>query len=125
MPYTIDLSGKTALLTGGTGALGTAMARGLLQAGAKVALLSRNPDNLKSAAEALGGDAGAVILLRGDVTDPHSLTQARDELREKWGKLNILVNAAGGNRPGGRPSGPTSIATVRQRVWLRISRRPG
>lgn len=100
MKNLFDLSGKTALLTGGTGALGTAMAKGLLDAGAKVALLSRNPDNLKSAAEALGAAAGAIILLRGDVTDPASLTGARDELRQKWGKLDILVNAAGGNRPG-------------------------
>ena len=100
MPDLFDLTGKNALLTGGTGALGTAMAQGLLKAGARVALLSRNPDNLKSAAEELGGDAGAVILLRGDVTDRASLEAARDELREKWGKLDILVNAAGGNRPG-------------------------
>ena len=95
-----DLTGKHALLTGGTGALGTAMARGLLQSGAKVALLSRNPDNLQSAAEELGGDAGAVILLKGDVTDPRSLTAARDQLLEQWEGLDILVNAAGGNRPG-------------------------
>ncbi len=100
MSKLFDLSGKHALLTGGSGALGTAMARGLLQSGAKVALLSRNPDNLKSAAEALGGDAGAVTLVRGDVTDVASLTAARDELTAQWGRLDILVNAAGGNRPG-------------------------
>ena len=100
MSKLFDLSGKHALLTGGSGALGTAMARGLLQCGAKVALLSRNPDNLQSAAEALGGDAGAVTLVRGDVTDVASLTAARDELIKQWGKLDILVNAAGGNRPG-------------------------
>ncbi|MBB4080965.1 NAD(P)-dependent dehydrogenase (short-subunit alcohol dehydrogenase family) [Lewinella aquimaris] len=100
MTNLFDLSGKTALLTGGTGALGTAMAQGLLNAGAKVALLSRNPENLKSAADALGGDAGAVLLLKGDVTDARSLESARDEILEKWGKLDILVNAAGGNRPG-------------------------
>ncbi len=100
MSNLFDLSGKNALLTGGTGALGTAMAQGLLHAGARVALLSRNPENLHSAADALGADAGAVILLRGDVTDPTSLEAARDELLEKWGKLDILVNAAGGNRPG-------------------------
>ena len=100
MSKLFDLSGKHALLTGGSGALGTAMARGLLQSGAKVALLSRNPDNLENAAEKLGGAAGAVLLLRGDVTDVASLTAARDELTDRWGRLDILVNAAGGNRPG-------------------------
>ncbi len=100
MPDLFDLSGKNALLTGGTGALGTAMARGLLDAGARVALLSRNPDNLKNAKEELGGDAGKVILLQGDVTDPESLKAAAEDLKRQWGKLDILVNAAGGNRAG-------------------------
>ena len=100
MSTLFDLSGKNALLTGGTGALGTAMAKGLLAAGARVALLSRNPDNLRSAKEELDGGKGSVLLLRGDVTDYASLQSAAEELREKWGKLDILVNAAGGNRPG-------------------------
>ena len=100
MSTIFDLSGKNALLTGGTGALGTAMAMGLLAAGARVALLSRNPDNLQSAKAELNGGNGSVLLLRGDVTDQASLQSAAEELREKWGKLDILVNAAGGNRPG-------------------------
>ncbi|WP_116107901.1 SDR family oxidoreductase [Lewinella sp. IMCC34191] len=100
MSSLFDLSGKNALLTGGTGALGTAMARGLLQAGARVALLSRNPENLTSAREELGGDPDNVLLLKGDVTDAESLRDAATELKEKWQKLDILVNAAGGNRPG-------------------------
>ena len=92
------------------------MARGLLQSGAKVALLSRNPDNLKSAAEALGGDAGAVLLLRGDVTDVASLTAARDELTDQWGKLDILVNAAGVTAPG-LPSVRSKLSsTYRSRI---------
>lgn len=104
MQNPFDLSGRTALLTGGTGALGTAMARGLLRAGCRVALLSRNPANLESARAALlgqgGGDAGAVLLIKGDVLDADSLAAARDELAGHFGQLDILVNAAGGNRPG-------------------------
>ncbi|MGB3799359.1 MAG: SDR family oxidoreductase [Lewinella sp.] len=100
MPELFDLSGKNALLTGGTGALGTAMARGLLQSGARVALLSRQPENLTSAREELGGDPDKILLLRGDVTDADSLKEAAAELKQKWQKLDILVNAAGGNRPG-------------------------
>lgn len=76
------------------------MARGLLASGARVALLSRNPENLTSAKEELGGDPENILLLRGDVTDAASLRDAADELRKEWGKLDILVNAAGGNRPG-------------------------
>lgn len=100
MANLFDLNGKTALLTGGTGVLGTAMARGLLAAGARVGLLSRNPDNLLDAKKQLGGQAGDVILLRGDVTDVDSLREAARQIQQQWGKLDILVNAAGGNRPG-------------------------
>lgn len=95
-----DLRGKRALLTGGTGALGTAMASGLLGGGARVALLSRNLGNLESAAEALDTDDDRVLLLQGDVTDKAGLETARDRLIGEWGGLDILVNAAGGNRPG-------------------------
>ena len=98
-----DLSGKTALLTGGTGALGTAMATGLRRAGCRVALLSRNPENLRGAAAAIEAAAPTddpILLLRGDVTDRASLETAREELTATWNQLDILVNAAGGNRPG-------------------------
>jgi NAD(P)-dependent dehydrogenase (short-subunit alcohol dehydrogenase family) len=95
-----NVTGQRALLTGGTGALGTAMAKGLLGGGARVALLSRNPDNLQQAAEALSDDPDRILLLRGDVTDKKNLEAAREKLLEKWGGLDILVNAAGGNRPG-------------------------
>ncbi len=99
-----DLTGKTALLTGGTGVLGIAMARGLLSAGCKVALLSRNPDNLAAAATALAESAAggeeSILLLKGDVVDQSSLLAAREQLQQKWNRLDILVNAAGGNRKG-------------------------
>jgi NAD(P)-dependent dehydrogenase (short-subunit alcohol dehydrogenase family) len=76
------------------------MASGLLGGGARVALLSRNLGNLESAAEALDTDDDRVLLLQGDVTDKAGLETARDRLIGEWGGLDILVNAAGGNRPG-------------------------
>ncbi len=92
-----DLSGRVALVTGGSGALGRAMARGLAMAGARVALLARRPERLQEAVaeiEQLGGEA---LALPGDVLDRASLEKARETLLRRWDRLDILVNGAGGN----------------------------
>jgi NAD(P)-dependent dehydrogenase (short-subunit alcohol dehydrogenase family) len=92
-----DLSGRVALVTGGSGALGRAMARGLAMAGARVALLARRPERLQEAVaeiEQLGGEA---LALPGDVLDRASLEKARETLLSHWDRLDILVNGAGGN----------------------------
>lgn len=92
-----DLSGRVALVTGGSGALGRAMARGLAMAGARVALLARRPERLQEAVaeiEQLGGEA---LALPGDVLDRASLEKARETLLRYWDRLDILVNGAGGN----------------------------
>jgi NAD(P)-dependent dehydrogenase (short-subunit alcohol dehydrogenase family) len=82
------LDGQVAVVTGGTGVLGSAMAAGLAAAGARVAVVSRHPhgkDGLAIAADVLKRDEVAV---------------ARDQVLAEWGRVDILVNAAGGNVPG-------------------------
>lgn len=95
-----SLTGKTAIITGGTGVLGSAMAIGLAKAGAKVAVLGRRQaqaDLILSAIEAAGGIG---LAISADVTKTETLVAARDQLLSAWGQLDILVNAAGGNVPG-------------------------
>jgi NAD(P)-dependent dehydrogenase (short-subunit alcohol dehydrogenase family) len=94
------LDGRVAVVTGGTGALGSAMARGLVAAGARVAVLARNADPVGERARKLGADGGEAIGLVGDVLARDSLLSARDQLLERWGRVDILVNAAGGNVAG-------------------------
>jgi NAD(P)-dependent dehydrogenase (short-subunit alcohol dehydrogenase family) len=94
-----SLSGKTAIITGGTGVLGSAMAVGLARAGAKVAVLGRRQaqaDQVVSEIEAAGGIG---LALSADVTQHDTLTAARDQLLKAWGQIDILINAAGGNVP--------------------------
>ena len=94
-----SLTGKTAIITGGTGVLGSAMALGLACAGAKVAVLGRRQaqaDNVVSQIEAIGGIG---LALSADVTQHDSLIVARDQLLKAWGHVDILINAAGGNLP--------------------------
>ncbi|MBC6995517.1 SDR family oxidoreductase [Neolewinella lacunae] len=96
-----DLTGQVAVLTGGAGVLGMAMAHALAAAGARVALLSRSRAKLEDAASALTAATGQPALaLAGDVTDEASLRAALAELQATFGPPTILVNAAGGNRPG-------------------------
>ncbi len=94
-----SLEGQVAVITGGTGVLGGAMARGLAQAGAKVGVLGRRREQAQAVVadiEALGGTA---LALPADVLDRKQLEGAREAVLEKWGRLDILVNAAGGNMP--------------------------
>ncbi|MFO7545176.1 MAG: SDR family oxidoreductase [Trueperaceae bacterium] len=94
-----SLTGKVAVVTGGTGVLGGAMARGLAAAGARVAVLGRRADAADAVVEAIRSAGGeAMPLPSTDVLDPASLAKARDEVVSRWGTVDVLVNGAGGNR---------------------------
>lgn len=90
-----SLDGRVAVVTGGGGALGSAMARGLADAGARVAVLGRTQETLQRTVDAIGTDAGFAVI--ADVLDETRLVAARDAVLARWGRIDILVNAAGGN----------------------------
>lgn len=92
-----DLKGKVAVVTGGTGALGSVMAAGLVEAGASVAIMGRNAERANEISERIGNSAMAAP---ADVLDTDQLEAARDSVLERHGRIDILVNAAGGNLPG-------------------------
>lgn len=94
-----NLSGKVALVTGGTGVLGGAMALGLAQAGAKVAVLGRRVEKAAETVAQIEAAGGEGFALPADVMDKAQLETARQQLIDKYGKLDILVNAAGGTTP--------------------------
>ena len=95
-----DLSGKVAVVTGATGVLGGGMARGLAGAGARVGVLGRRRERAEEVAREISGSDGEAIALPADVLDGEQLEAARDAVLGSWGRLDILVNAAGGNVPG-------------------------
>ncbi len=90
------IAGKVAVVTGGTGALGGALARGLAERGVKLAVISRSQERADRAAQELPGEA---IGLAASVDDRAALEAAAAKVLDRWGKLDILVNSAGGNRP--------------------------
>ena len=96
LPFQLDLSGKTAVVTGGSGVLGACFARALAACGARVAILARNPENAKAVLEGVEGEAA---FFAADVTDLATLQRAKEEIINRFGKPSILINGAGGNNP--------------------------
>lgn len=95
-----SVEGDVAVVTGGTGVLGSAMAGALAQAGAKVAIVSRRRDVAAHTIAQLEASGGQVMAIHADVLDPASLQKAQQILTDSWGAPRILVNAAGGNVAG-------------------------
>jgi NAD(P)-dependent dehydrogenase (short-subunit alcohol dehydrogenase family) len=95
-----SLDGQVAIVTGGTGVLGGAMARGLAGAGARVGVLGRRREMAEAAAAAIEAAGGEALALPADVLDRGQLEAAREATLARWGRIDILVNAAGGNVPG-------------------------
>ena len=93
-----DLSGEIAVVVGGTGVLGGAMALALAQNGARVAIVGRNADNGAAQVEIIAQNGGEAVFQFADALDKLSLVEARENLTHKWGAATILINAAGGNR---------------------------
>jgi NAD(P)-dependent dehydrogenase (short-subunit alcohol dehydrogenase family) len=89
-----SLAGRVAVVTGGSGALGSAMAAALADAGAEVGVLARHRDRIDETVARIGERAFA---LESDVLDRSSLEHARETVLERHGRLDVLVNAAGGN----------------------------
>ena len=93
------LEGRVAVVTGGTGVLGGAVARGLARAGAKVAIMGRREGRAREVAAEIEGAGGEALALPADVLQKGQLEAARDAVLGRWGRVDILVNAAGGNVP--------------------------
>ncbi len=93
-----DFTGRTVLVTGGTGVLCGAIARGLSGCGANVAILARNPAKGAAVVSAMPGPGRAVVI-EGDVLKKESLERAAEQVVERFGRIDGLVNGAGGNSP--------------------------
>lgn len=90
-----DLTGKTALVTGGNGGIGLGMAEGLAKAGARVIVAARNPQKSAAAVETLKALGSVSFALAADVSDEASVERLFAQLAERCGRLDILVNNAG------------------------------
>jgi NAD(P)-dependent dehydrogenase (short-subunit alcohol dehydrogenase family) len=105
VPFKVDLSGKVAVVTGGTGVLCSAMARALGECGAGVAVLGRRKEVADELAAEIRKDGGRAIGVSADVLDRAKLDAANAIIeKELGGPVDILLNGAGGNHPKGNTS---------------------
>ncbi|MCY4605195.1 MAG: SDR family NAD(P)-dependent oxidoreductase, partial [Gemmatimonadetes bacterium] len=94
-----NLQGEVAVVIGGTGVLGGAMAQGLAEAGASVAVLGRDHDRGNERVAAIEAAGGTGVFAACDATDKASLAAAHEAVVAALGPVNVLLNAAGGNQP--------------------------
>ncbi len=95
-----DLENKVCVITGGNGVLGQALVEALANAKVKTAIIARRKDVTEEIARKISKESGTeVIGIQGDVLDKNSLIAAKKEINEKLGKVDLLINAAGGNSP--------------------------
>lgn len=89
------LSGRTAVITGGSGVLCSAMAKELSRQGMKIAIVSRNADKAERAAGEIADAGGTAVSVPADVSARDSLEKAKDEIISRFGSVNLLINGAG------------------------------
>jgi NAD(P)-dependent dehydrogenase (short-subunit alcohol dehydrogenase family) len=95
-----DLKGKVCIVTGGCGVFGNIFAQTMLKAGAKVAIMDYKQGRCDECAQGLAKKSGAPVLcVVANVLNKESLVKAKEEVNEELGKIDILINGAGGNAP--------------------------
>jgi NAD(P)-dependent dehydrogenase (short-subunit alcohol dehydrogenase family) len=115
-----SLEGRVAVVTGGTGVLGGAMAQGLAGLGARVAVLGRNQERAGKAVASITAAGGEAIALLADVNSQPELLAARDTLLARWGRVDILVNAAGGNVAAANVPDDASLFDVPKEAFAQV-----
>lgn len=95
-----NIKDQVIVITGGTGVLGGSMSEYLAAHGAKVAVLARNKQKGDELIEKIKADGGDAMFLQTDVTDEAVLKQNAKDIVAKYGKIDVLINGAGGNMPG-------------------------
>lgn len=94
MALTIDLSGKTAMVTGGGTGLGRQTAIRLAEAGAQIVLASIDVDSIEETAEVIQGHGGSVLTFETDVSEQDQILKTVEQVHKQWGGIDILINNA-------------------------------
>lgn len=99
IPIHENLSSRVAVITGGSGVLCSKMAIELARHGIKIAILNRTAEKGREVVELIERDGGTALSIATDVLDRSSLEKAREEIKKTFGRVDILINGAGGNHP--------------------------
>ncbi len=96
-----SLEGKVIVVTGGTGILGNSFVNGIVDAGGTVVILGRNEATANERADVINKKGGKALAVVADVLNQDDLVAARDKILKAFGRIDGLVNGAGGNMPQG------------------------
>lgn len=121
MENLFDISGKVAVITGAGGVLGGSIAKSFIKAGAKVVAMDIREENLNARVLELTQDGGEAIGVVGNVLDIPSLEAAAQKIIDKWGRIDILLNIAGGNIPGGTLTEDQSFFDMKIADWDKVT----
>ena len=100
MKPNFNLNDRVAVITGGGGALGGCIAQSLSQSGVKIVILDLTQESAQRTVEAIEKEGGMAIGFSANVLSKNSMEDVSKEILKKWGRIDILLNAAGGNMPG-------------------------
>ncbi len=114
-----DFTGKTVLVTGGSGNLGSAVVRGFAAAGAKVALVDMSLERLEKVISDLGGDHDKYQPFVADLSQPESVQKLVDDAAAAFGQLDVLVHTVGGYAAG-QPVHEAGIDVLEKMLALNV-----
>lgn len=116
-----SIKGKVAVITGAGGVLGGSIAKSFIGAGAKVVVLDIRQENLDKAVNELKNMGGEAIGFICNVLDMNSLNETADKIVNKWERIDILINCAGGNVPGATLSPDQTIFDMKIEDWDKVT----
>lgn len=116
-----SIENKVAIVTGAGGVLGGSIARSFVKAGARVVAMDIRQEQLDKRVEELRAEGGDVIGLIGNVLDIDSLRKAAEDIVAKWGRIDILVNVAGGNMPGATLAPDQPVFEMKIEDWNKVT----
>ena len=97
LPFKVDLTGKVAVVTGGSGVLCSVMAKSLAACGASVAVLGRRLEAAQAVVDEIIAEGGKAMAISVNVLDKAALEAAKETINREFGPCDILLNGAGGN----------------------------
>ena len=120
-----SLTNKSIVITGGTGVLGKAMVRHFASEGANVVVVGRNEERGRALVDSVTADGGSAVFLQGDVLKAEDVERIYAETLRRFSRIDVLINAAGGNMPGATIAPDQTIfdldlAAMRQVVELNL-----
>ncbi len=121
MENMFDIRGKVAVITGAGGVLGGSVAKSLVKAEAKIVVLDIRQENLDSRVKELQDIGGDAIGLICNVLDMDSLNKTAELIVEKWERIDILINCAGGNIPGATLTSDQTIFDMKIEDWEKVT----